>query len=77
MPQKIADEVVKINLTLPKTIHSKLLKEKKDFSYLTIQAIILESLRGRYFQKQTTGGNKGRPKKLNLLRVASAKKVFK
>lgn len=77
MPQKIADEVVKINLTLPKTIHNKLLKEKEDFSYLTIQTIILEALRDRYFQKQATGRNKGRPKNLNLLRVASAKRVFK
>jgi len=65
----------KITLTIPEPMLKKLEKEKENFSYPTVQSIILEALRERYFKKQTSGKG-GRPRKLNLMRVGSAKKVF-
>lgn len=65
----------KITLTIPELMLKKLEQEKEGFSYPTIQSIILEALRDRYF-KRTRKGKGGRPRKVNLMRVGSAKKVF-
>ncbi len=65
----------KIMLSIPEQMFKKLEQEKKNFSYTTIQTIILEALRERYFQR-TRKGKGGRPRKVDLMRVGSAKKVF-
>lgn len=65
----------KITLTIPEPMLRKLQNEQKNFSYPTVQAIILEALRNRYFKYERKGKG-GRPRKLDLMRVGSAKKVF-
>ena len=68
----------KITLTLPTPMFKKLEKEKENFSYESIQEVIKDVLRDRFFKNQTkTGTKRGRPPKTNLYKVASANKVFK
>ena len=68
-------ELKKVMLSLPEGIFKKLEQEQKSFCYPSVQSIILEALRERYFKKEKKGAG-GRPRKLNLYNVASAKKVF-
>tara|TARA_Y100000310_G_scaffold167136_1_gene166885 strand:+ start:141 stop:359 length:219 start_codon:yes stop_codon:yes gene_type:complete len=68
----------KVMLTLPESMFKRLEREKDSFSYESVQEVIKEVLRDRFFRNQTSsGGKRGRPKKTNLYKVGSAKKVFK
>ena len=75
MAEKISDEVVNIHLTMPKKMFELLEQERKNFSYLNIQTIILETIRDRYYMKDSCNNKKG-SKTPNLTRAASRDNVF-
>lgn len=74
--KKSKSEMGQIKLTVPEKMLQKLKQEKENFSYPSVQMIILEALRDRYFKTPKTGEKRGRPRKLDLMRVGSAKRVF-
>jgi len=71
---KLDKESERIILTIPKKLFNKLREEKNRFSYQSIQSIILEALRERYYKKKTEGkSRRGRPPELDLVKIASRK----
>jgi len=71
---KLDKESERIILTIPKKLFQKLKEEKNRFSYQSIQSIILEALRERYYKKKTEGkSRRGRPPELDLVKIASRK----
>ena len=69
--------VKKITLTLPTLIIDKLLEDKDKFAYSSIQEIIAETLRNKYFRSILTGEKKpGRPRKIREERILARKKIF-
>lgn len=67
----------KIILSVPENIMKKLKYEKVAYSYNSIQEIILEALREKYFrQKEKSAETRGRPRKLDEARILTAKKIF-
>ncbi len=73
---KLYNESEKIILTIPIKLLKKLKEEKNRFAYQSIQSIILEALRERYYKKKTEGkSNRGRPPELDLLKAASRKSL--
>jgi len=74
MAKKIDKKTEQIKLTLPMPIYNKLKEEKNRFSYQSIQSIILEALRERYYKKKTEGkSRRGRPPELDLVKIATRK----
>tara|TARA_Y100000310_G_scaffold289197_1_gene315428 strand:+ start:6442 stop:6672 length:231 start_codon:yes stop_codon:yes gene_type:complete len=74
MPQKSQDnETEAVTIRIPAKMLQKLRKEKELFSYLSIQSIILEALRKRYYFSSSGKSKKGRPKGLDLMKAASRK----
>jgi hypothetical protein len=74
MPQKIL-------LSLPDAMVKRLREEKRKFAYDSVQEIIKETLREKFFKNADAMANgktkRGRPKKkINLYKVGSARKVF-
>ncbi|MBS3080810.1 hypothetical protein J4221_05035 [Candidatus Pacearchaeota archaeon] len=71
---KLDKESEKIILTIPKKLFNRLKEEKNRFSYQSVQSIILEALRERYYKKKTEGkSRRGRPPELDLFKAASRK----
>jgi len=71
---KLDKESERIILTIPKKLFNKLREEKNRFSYQSIQSIILEALRERYYKKKTEGkSRRGRPPELDLVKIATRK----
>ena len=68
----------RITLRIPKNIIKKLKEEKSKYAYTSLQEIILEALREKYFRQNEKGAEKrGRPKKINELAFISRKgKIF-
>ena len=72
---KLYKESEKIILTIPIKLLKKLKEEKNRFAYQSIQSIILEALRERYYKKKTEGKSiRGRPLELDLLKAAIRKR---
>lgn len=69
----------KITLALPEPMLKKLEEEKNKFAYESVQEIIKEILREKFFrQSKETGSKRGRPKEgFDYYKIGSAKKVFK
>ncbi len=63
----------KITLALPEPMIKKLEEEKKKFAYESVQEIIKEVLREKFFrQSRETGSKRGRPKeKLDVHKILS------
>jgi len=78
MVKKEEENNKKIILTIPPGLMSHLEKEKRLFSYNSVQEIILESLRDKYYRKKPAKEERrGRPKKLNEINMLSGEeKVF-
>jgi hypothetical protein len=68
-----------IFLMLPESMLERLKKEKENFSYDSIQEVIKEVLRDKFFRQPRKGESKrGRKKeRIDLLKVGSAKRIFK
>ncbi len=66
----------KIILTLSGPVFEKLGAEKKKFGYSTIQEIINEVLRDKFFRESAPGVKKGRPRKIDGVDIVSRKKIF-
>jgi hypothetical protein len=69
----VSEQIV---ISLPNAIIKKLEKEKEIFSYNSIQEIITEVLRDKYLRRNSRGGKRGRPKKVDSKKVLSRKKIF-
>jgi hypothetical protein len=69
-------ESKKIILTLSEPVFEKLGSEKKKFGYSTIQEIINELLRDKFFRESAPGVKKGRPRKIDGVDIVSRKKIF-
>ena len=67
-----------IKLTLPDPVFQRLKQEKEKFAYSTIQEIINETIRNKFFREQKRGGKKrGRPKKIDESKVLTrSDKIF-
>lgn len=67
----------KIILTLPEPILKILKKEKKKFAYNTIQEIIVEALRDKFFRAiPKTTKKRGRPRGIRPERIITRKNLF-
>ena len=68
----------KILLSIPEPILKKLKEEKQKYAYTSIQEIIIDALRDKfYFQKGKKEKTKrGRPRKLNEMKILTRKKIF-
>jgi hypothetical protein len=74
------EESIPLTVRVSPNMHERLEQEKENFSHNNIQSVILEALRNQFFknQKPTGKSKRGRKKeRINLLKVGSAKKVFK
>ena len=69
--------VKKVTLTIPEPMFRVLEKERQKFMYHSVQEIILEALRDKFVRYRKKETKRGRPKKFDLMRVGSAKKIFK
>ena len=71
-------ETQQIKLTLPAPVFQKLEQEKKKFAYSSIQEIINEVLRNKFFREHLKGASKrGRPKKIDETKVLTRQgKIF-
>ena len=69
--------VNQLKLTLPEAMLKRLEDEKERFAYHTVQEIILEAIRDKFFRGQASGNsNRGRPKKEDLTKALGMKKIF-
>ena len=69
--------VKQIKLTLPEPMLKRLEDEKERFAYHTVQEIILEAIRDKFFRGQPVGNTKrGRPKKPDYTKALGMKKIF-
>ena len=68
----------KLTLSIPEPILNKLKQEKQKYAYTSIQEIIIDALRDKfYFQKGKKEKTKrGRPRKLNEMKTLTRKKIF-
>lgn len=68
----------KVLLSVPDQMYRKLTKQLKLFSYSTVQEIILETLREKYFRQThtPTGNKRGRPKEQDSAMIMTRKKIF-
>ena len=68
----------KVLLSIPDPILSKLENEQKKYAYSSLQEVIVDALRDKfYFQsgsRQTT--KRGRPKKIREAKILTRKKIF-
>ncbi|MBT3397990.1 hypothetical protein HOA55_01355 [archaeon] len=69
-------ESKKIILTLSGPVFDKLKSERDKFGYSTIQEIINELLRDKFFRESAPGVKKGRPRKIDGVDIVSRKKIF-
>ena len=68
----------RILLTLPESFYKKLKAEKSLYVYDSLQQMIIEILRERYFRSANKGGGKrGRPRKIDEFRIMARKKIFR
>lgn len=81
------NESKRINLSIPQQILEKLNEEKEKLAYTSHQEIILQVLREHYFkpklsfttvpiQKKNQKEKRGRPPKLDPLKIIGAKRIF-
>lgn len=67
----------RITLRLPEPIYNKLRAQLKLYAYTSVQEVIIDALREKYFrQSRVTGGKRGRPRKINEFRIMARKKIF-
>lgn len=68
----------KVLLSLPDAMYRKLQQQLKLFSYTSVQEVILNAIREKYFKQNhtPTGNKRGRPKEQNLAMVMTRKKIF-
>jgi len=65
-----------IFLTLPEPVIKKLEQEKEKFAYSSIQEIIAETLRNKYFRESLTRTKRGRPRKIREEDILTRKRIF-
>ena len=65
-----------VKLRIPKPIMKKLEQEKEKFSYNSIQEVVKDVLRDKFFRTQERKAIRGRPKKINPQEIISRKKIF-
>lgn len=64
-------------LSLPEPIYNKLKAQLRLYAYTSVQEVIIDALREKYFrQSRVTGGKRGRPRKINELRLLGRKRAF-
>lgn len=67
----------RILLSIPEPILSKLNNEKQKYSYTSIQEVIIDILRDKfYFYAEKAETKRGRPKKINEEKILTRKKIF-
>ena len=66
----------KIILTLSEPVSKRLESEKKKFGYSTIQEIINETLRDKFFRESVAGVKRGRPRKIDGVDIVGRDKIF-
>jgi metal-responsive CopG/Arc/MetJ family transcriptional regulator len=67
----------KLLLSIPDQILSKLENEQKKYAYSSLQEVIVDALRDKFFfqaGKETT--KRGRPKKIREAKILTRKKIF-
>jgi hypothetical protein len=69
-------ESKKIILTLSGSVFEKLKFERDKYGYSTIQEIVNELLRDKFFRESAPGVKKGRPKKIDEVGLVCNNKVF-
>ncbi|MFH1358930.1 MAG: hypothetical protein ABIH37_03525 [archaeon] len=75
MPQQ--KTVKQIKLTMPDEMLNKLKLERDKFAYNTVQEIILELIRDKFFKNPAIGETKlGRPKKPDYDKALGMRKIF-
>ena len=65
----------KLILTIPEQIFKKVKEEKEKFSYSSVQQVIIDILRDKYL-KEMKKEKRGRPKKLDEMKILTRKKIF-
>ena len=65
-----------IKLSIPEPILKKLKTEKKTFAYSSVQEIIIETLREKYFRTVLGKRSPGRPPKLREGKIITRRKIF-
>ena len=63
----------KIIVSMPEAMYDKLQVEKKKLAYVSVQEIILELLRDKYFKPKS---RRGRPKKVDEDIILGKRRVF-
>tara|TARA_Y100000310_G_scaffold153608_1_gene153018 strand:+ start:4579 stop:4818 length:240 start_codon:yes stop_codon:yes gene_type:complete len=67
----------KLLLSIPEPFLKKLNQEKQKYAYTSMQEIIIQILREKYFYKIDSAKPKvGRPRKLREEKIISRKKIF-
>jgi hypothetical protein len=67
----------RILLSIPKPILNKLEAEKQKYAYSSIQQIIIDTLRDKFYSKVKEGKTtRGRPKKIREEKILTRKKIF-
>ena len=64
----------KITLSIPEQILKELKKEKQDYGYSSLQAVIIDNLREKYFKKLREKETRGRPNKFDAVKFLTSKR---
>ncbi len=65
-----------IMLAVPEQIFKILKNEKENLGYSSVQELILEALREKYFKNKKEKESRGRPKKIDETEILSRKRIF-
>ena len=68
-----------IHLYVSEQIYRKLRAQLKIYAFDSVQEVIIDALREKYFRQLRTlsGGKRGRPRKLDEFRIMARKKIFR
>ena len=69
---------IRVTLRIPKTIYAKLKGETEVYAYNSVQEVILDALREKFYVRPSTatGKKRGRPRKEDPLRILGMKRIF-
>jgi hypothetical protein len=68
----------RVLLSIPEKLFHRIKSEQEEFSYSNVQEVIINSVREHFFPRTSTssGGKRGRPKKVDITAVVNRKHIF-
>lgn len=63
-------------LSIPEQIYTKLKEEKQKYAYSSMQEAIIDTLRDKFYFQAYKETKRGRPKKLDEIKILTRKKIF-